>query len=173
MHWAVSVSAQLGLEVVRIAAFDLAAEEYCLLPQPCYSGFEEFMEIVTVLGGKLCMNCNYNMRNVDIWVMENYGVAGSWTKILTIVQNVALQFMQLKPLAYSNNRKKVLLLKDFGELVWYDLELKVIKMVNNPVIPDFWRAYGSVESLVKLDSAPSTGMAQFRKKKKEVPLFFN
>ncbi|XP_074379486.1 F-box protein CPR1-like [Apium graveolens] len=165
-----AIPTQFGFDLPTSVAFDLATEEYCLIPKSPYSGFSEFMEILTVLGGKLCINCNYDMRHIDMWVMESYGVGESWTKILKIVQNVDLQFMQLKPLAYSNNGKKVFPLKDAGELIWYDLELKVINMESNPVIPDFWRAYVSLESLAKLMSGPSNGMPQVRNKPKKSKL---
>ncbi|KAL8126259.1 F-box protein CPR1-like [Apium graveolens] len=170
LHWMATIPTQFGFDLPTSVAFDLATQEYRLIPKPPYSGFSEFMEILTVLGGKLCMNRNYDMRHIDMWVMESYGVGESWTKILKIVQNVDLQFMQLKPLVYSNNGKKVLLLKDGGELIWYDLELKVIKMESNPVIPDFWRAYVSLESLVKLNSGPNTGLPRVQRKMKKSKL---
>lgn len=171
LHFMDFVPTQFGFELPGFVALDLATEEYRSIPQPPYSGSLEFMVILTVLGGKLFMNCNYDGRHSDLWVMENYGVGESWTKILTVVQNVDLQFLQLKPLAYANNGKKVLLLKDTGQLIWYDLELKVIKMESNPVIPEFWKAYVSLESLVKLSSGHSTSMPQVRKKTKKRYIF--
>ncbi|XP_074379488.1 F-box protein CPR1-like [Apium graveolens] len=163
-----------GSNFAIIATFDLETEKYGSLPQPHYSDTSSCMLSLGVLGGKLCVNekevhifFNYDMRYIDLWVMEKYGVKKSWIKILSVAPSINNQFMQLKPLAYSNNGKKVLLLKDAGQLIWYDLELKVIKKIRNPGIPEFWKAWISMESLVKLNCDAITALPWVQKKTKK------
>lgn len=165
LHW--FVTKRSGSKFAIIATFDLGTEKYGSLPQPHYSDMSSCMLSLGVLEGKLCVNHNYDMRYIDLWVMEKYGEKKSWSKILSVAPNVDNQFMQLKPLAYSNNGKKVLLLKDAGQLIWYDLELKVINKIRNPGIPEFWKACVSMESLVKLSCDASTALSRVQRKTKK------
>ncbi|KAL8135192.1 hypothetical protein AgCh_010016 [Apium graveolens] len=128
---------------VKIASFDLATEEYRLIEPPGYPT-SVYKGILRVVGRKLCIQCNYSNRHFTIWVKENYGA--QWTKLFSLVHSVDI--VSLKPLAFSNDGKK-LLLEVEGELVWYDLQLKVMNIITNPDIPECWKADVSLESLVK------------------------
>ncbi|WOG91400.1 hypothetical protein DCAR_0310649 [Daucus carota subsp. sativus] len=167
VHWL--VCKRFGSEAAVIASFNLGTEKYGLLPQPRYSDMSDNMATLGVLGGKLCLNCNYNMRYIDIWVMEKYGVKKSWSKILSVVQNDDLPFVQLTAVAYSNTGKKVLLQQDASQLLWYELEQKVISKKFH--FPDFWKAYVSLESLVKLDYEDSTEFPWSKRKTKKRYIF--
>ncbi|KAM7523255.1 hypothetical protein LguiA_013157 [Lonicera macranthoides] len=85
LHWVVSRKLR-WLECPSgdlIAGFDLRSEEYRLVPQPEYS-IKNFDMKVDVLGC-LCMLCkNYSLQ-FEMWVMEDYGVAKSWTKLISCV----------------------------------------------------------------------------------------
>ncbi|KAK1392821.1 F-box domain-containing protein [Heracleum sosnowskyi] len=163
LHWL--VNKRSGSEAVVIASFDLGTEKYGSLPQPRYSDMSDFLGTLGVLGGKLCLSCNYDMRYIDFWVMEKYGLKKSWSKILSLEQNVGIRLMQLKAMAYSNSGKEVLLQQDAGRILWYDVELNEIS--KRFVSPDFWKAHLSLESLVELNCKDSTELAQVKRKTKK------
>ncbi|CAK9144101.1 unnamed protein product [Ilex paraguariensis] len=60
-----------------ISAFDVGTEEYRLVPQPEYAD-KNFHMNVEVLGGCLCLLCNYYPHHIDVWVMKDYGVKESF-----------------------------------------------------------------------------------------------
>lgn len=71
---------------------------------------------VGILNGCLSVvNSCYIFHN-DIWVMNEYGVASSWSKI-----RISLFYKSMKPLC-STNKNKEFLLKLDGNLVLYNFE---------------------------------------------------
>ncbi|KAL8126223.1 F-box protein CPR1-like [Apium graveolens] len=163
LHWLATKRSKT--EAVVIASFDLGTEKYGSLPHPRYSDMSDFVAALGVLGGKLCLSCDYDMRYIDLWVMEKYGVKKSWIKIFSVDQNVGIRFVQLKPMAYSDSGKEVLLRQDAGHIIWYDFKLK--KISKKFVIPNFWKAHVSLESLVKLNCGDSTDMPTVKRKTKK------
>ena len=67
-----------------IAAFDLRSEEYSLVPQLEYS-IKNFDMKVDVLEGCLCVLFKDFSLQFEMWVMEDYGVEKSWTKLISCV----------------------------------------------------------------------------------------
>ncbi|KAL8126225.1 hypothetical protein AgCh_013499 [Apium graveolens] len=122
-----------------IVSFDLGTEEYGLVPGPLIYNVKN-ISILRELGGKLSLQCNFDLKHFDVCVMEGYGVSRSWTKILSVVQNVDVQFLNLRAMAYSYDGKNILVSEDAGQLFWYDLDLEVIHKIRHPVIPEFWKA---------------------------------
>ncbi|XP_059659073.1 F-box protein CPR1-like [Cornus florida] len=141
LHWVVSPKPESDKSRL-IAAFDLADKEYRLVPQPDnYSLVNSHMSMV-VLEGCLCLLCNYFSVHVDIWVMKEYGVMESWTKLFSVAQPTTIdKFKWVRPLAYSQSHEKVLMQQDNKRLLWYDLEKKTV---------DFIEIYG-VESVTFAD----------------------
>ena len=104
----------------------------------------------------------------DVWVMKEYGVESSWTQIYKI-EKVAVpwDFEYYKPLMFSKNRKKVLLEEHWNSnpfpieydvekihsknLIWYDIEKKQGKRVQNWSFPDAFRTATCIGSLLLLD----------------------
>ncbi|KAM7528796.1 hypothetical protein LguiB_032206 [Lonicera macranthoides] len=96
-----------------IAAFDLRSEEYRLVPQPEYS-IKNFDMKVDVLEECLCVLCKDYSLQFEMWVMEDYGVEKSWTKLISCVDPNVYWFHDIVlPVAYSKSRKQMLLLQDY------------------------------------------------------------
>lgn len=115
MHWVVSrkpISGRLRF----IAAFDLATEEYREAQVPDFED-DTFIMKLSSLGGSLCVACNFPNSNppmaladheswsavkrVEVWVMKEYGVKESWTKLLSIVPTDKIgPFSYILPVAY-------------------------------------------------------------------------
>ncbi|KAK4573826.1 hypothetical protein RGQ29_031680 [Quercus rubra] len=85
MHWVASV----GFGLYLIVAFDLGVEKFQNVPLlgEVDNGFE--MD-VGVLEGRLCIILNYRHVYVDIWVMKEYGVKESWTKLFKVSADSSL-----------------------------------------------------------------------------------
>ncbi|GJU46687.1 ribonuclease H-like domain-containing protein [Tanacetum coccineum] len=68
----------------RIVSFDLETEIYDEVLHPKYDEGNKTLDL-GVLGGWLCMVCNYDTNHVvDVWVMKDYGEKDSWTKLVSI-----------------------------------------------------------------------------------------
>ncbi|XP_058203836.1 F-box/kelch-repeat protein At3g23880-like [Rhododendron vialii] len=83
LHWTVRGSSSDEL----IVSLDLAKETYGEVSQPDYNSNGGFLSTMDVLSGYLCMLCR-QWRNhgvhVDLWVMKEYGIRESWTKLVAI-----------------------------------------------------------------------------------------
>jgi F-box interacting protein len=138
-----------------IVAFDLGVEEFRIVPQP--DGVDGGSKVdVVVLEGRLCMLCNYDSGCVDVWVMKEYGLKESWTKVFEVSRDcfdVCSQssfnrnFGQVKPLAYSKSGDKILLEVDMDKLLWYDFRRKRAERVRIEGAPIPFSADVHVESL--------------------------
>ncbi|XP_060214326.1 F-box/kelch-repeat protein At3g23880-like [Lycium barbarum] len=97
LHWVTTVGDGRG-----IMSIDLVVEKCRKVEQPC---FGEGNSLVTlgVLGSDLSVICNYQRNNqiiqADVWIMKEYGVKESWTKLYTIKNPI---YMLCPPLCMSN-----------------------------------------------------------------------
>ncbi|XP_071722554.1 F-box protein CPR1-like [Rutidosis leptorrhynchoides] len=97
----------------------------------------------------------------NIWMMKEYGIKESWTKLLSVVEQEGIRQMDYSlvlPVAYSLNREKVLLRltgsrEKCTKLAWYDLKKKRIEMLGKlkDTLPRDFFANVTVESLVSLE----------------------
>ncbi|KAK2984010.1 hypothetical protein RJ640_024224 [Escallonia rubra] len=167
LHWVVSRKPESDAENL-IAAFDLGSEEYRLVPQPeyCDNGFHMN---VGVLGGCICVICNYCLRNADIWVMTEYGVRKSWVKLISVAQPRDIRSLEyVRPITYSKSGERVLLEQDHGRLLWYDLRKKIVNNVELRGVSDFLEANVCLGSLVQLnDSGEIEGKKKRANKEKK------
>lgn len=129
LHWV----APRGLDLYSnglIVAFDLGVEEFRVVPQP--DNVDDYFEMdVGVLEGSLCMVCNYCNAHVDVWVMKEYGVKESWSKLFKLSQsNITGSFGRLVPLAYSKSGDKVLFQLENEKFFWYDMRRGRAKRVR-------------------------------------------
>ncbi|KAF5474931.1 hypothetical protein F2P56_006783 [Juglans regia] len=134
----------------QIVAFDLGVEEFRIVPLPDHvdQGFE--MDLA-VLEGCLCLLFNYDNDYVDVWVMKEYGLKESWTKLFNVSQSTLNRaFGHVMPLAYSKSREKVLLEVDRDKLFWYDFRRRRAKRVRIEGAPNSFSADIYVGSLVPL-----------------------
>ena len=165
VHWLVS---DFGvLEKESLLAFDLASEKFKLYTTPVSPDVDQETRL-EALGGYLCFVVNVYGEYNDVWVMKEYGVESSWTQIYKI-EKVAVpwDFEYYKPLMFSKNRKKVLLEEHWNSnpfpieydvekihsknLIWYDIEKKQGKRVQNWSFPDAFRTATCIGSLLLLD----------------------
>ncbi|WCJ28138.1 F-box protein CPR1 [Euphorbia peplus] len=151
LHWLVSRTPESN-EANVIVGLDLEGEDYKEVEQPEIPGKNFNMEI-GVLESRLCFIANFQCKNVDLWVMKEYGVKESWTKLFSIVQQEGAGIIRsLKPLAYSKSGNEVLIEHDNVNLFWYDLRRKEVKNVWIPGMPITFEAEIYVGSLMLLDA---------------------
>ncbi|OMO57908.1 hypothetical protein COLO4_35011 [Corchorus olitorius] len=136
---------------ITIVAFDLITERYREdVPLPLLKNFA-----VMELGGCLSIiseRYDINPRRTwyDIWVMKEYGLVESWTKVFSSKCGGNM----MSPVAYSKCGQKVLLwITDQNghkcKLVWYNLKGKRIEDIKNLDVPYFWEidvCFGSLVS---------------------------
>ncbi|GER48087.1 F-box and associated interaction domains-containing protein [Striga asiatica] len=120
IHWRVLVSASK----LDIVSFNLSAETFARLPLPedlrkCASF--DVLE-VEVFGGCLAICC-VNCAGIVVWVMKEYGVGESWSKVVEVpfVVNPSKHgFVLPKPVFVSEDGRKMLI--NYGSsLKLYDL----------------------------------------------------
>jgi F-box interacting protein len=161
LHWLVTSKAESN-RTNLILAFDLGVEEYRLVPRPDFSDKDCHMN-VGVLGGCLTIYCSNYINRLDVWVMKDYGVKESWTKLFTAMEPFSIldpfwisSFQDERPVAYSKSGGEVLLeqfrMEDKNQrLVWYDLKNnKKVKNVKIQGAPDKFHADICCGSLVPL-----------------------
>ncbi|XP_050238923.1 F-box protein CPR1-like [Mercurialis annua] len=123
-----------------ILAFDLSGETFHEVPLPLplpkdtRDGDRKVLNMVSELGG--CLSMSYCFQGyVDIWIMKEYGVEDSWTKLLTVQcghQDKYINFSSgLKPLCYSKEGDKVLFDYAKGKhVILYDLKSRTLDIID-------------------------------------------
>ncbi|KAA8537324.1 hypothetical protein F0562_026989 [Nyssa sinensis] len=128
-----------------IVAIDIGVEEYRVVPQPDFSG-EDFEISVGVLGEWLCMN-GFFRDHFDVWIMKDYGVKESWTKLLSFGAPIIRNVSAVYPLAYSKSGGEILMHGD-GRLFWYDQTTKRFREARVRGLPNSYYSEVCVGSLV-------------------------
>ncbi|XVF75222.1 hypothetical protein PTKIN_Ptkin13bG0170200 [Pterospermum kingtungense] len=150
LHWVLTRQVQLSEENV-IVALDLGSESYREVPQPEHED-NGFQLNVGVLGVCLCVIANYHDVRVDLWVMKEYGVKESWTRLLSVANEEIIGSLRfVKPLAYSGSGDLVLLEHDSRDLFWYDMKKKKVDDVWVPGMPLSPESEICLQSLVSLN----------------------
>ncbi|KAM7528799.1 hypothetical protein LguiB_032209 [Lonicera macranthoides] len=151
LHWVVSRKRR-RLERFSgdlIVAFDLRSEEYSLVPQPEYS-IKNFDMKVDVLEGCLCVLCKDYSLQFEMWVMEDYGLEKSWTKLISCLDPNAYWFHDIVlPVAYSKSHKQMLLLQDYRKFIWYDITTERDVKVEIDGMPNRFDSRVCFESLIQ------------------------
>ncbi|XP_050229498.1 F-box protein CPR1-like [Mercurialis annua] len=118
-----------------ILAFDLRDEKFRKVPQPrdMIDVEDKVLNMVSELGG--CLSLSYQFQGyVDIWIMKEYGVEKSWTKLVSVrsCQNSDYSFhATLKPLCYSKEGDKILMdYKEGKEIISYDLKNQTFDIID-------------------------------------------
>ncbi|KAL3521865.1 hypothetical protein ACH5RR_014699 [Cinchona calisaya] len=150
LHTVVKNVAGHGNFFWSIMAFDVRNEQHYPVPKPDFRGMDvEFT--VEVLRDRLCLIRPWKKNRTDIWIMKEYGVKESWTKLLSIAPPVVESYVTLCPLAYSKNGEEILLNHDDKRLIWYHLRRKTVRNVSVDGLPFVFYAEVCTESLVHPD----------------------
>lgn len=146
LHWLAS-SRETGFASV-IAAFDLAREVFDEMPAPSDADSEKFVFYrLVVLGGCLCMVDTAGSNGIDVWMMKEYGVGGSWTKF-SIEEEC--EFDIAKPLSFIGDEEEVFLAEE-ESLVLYNVKANSFReMAVDGAQALFVDGSAFVESLVEL-----------------------
>ncbi|XP_074263039.1 F-box protein CPR1-like [Silene latifolia] len=150
-HW---VGTGIGNVYEHIVTFNLRDETFSRLPLPNLLQNLQFEILhglyVGMLDGCLCLSAN-RYPHCDLWVMKEYGVAGSWTKMFTFGTLASVNLT--RPLCYSVDKKRLLLKTSLFRLHCFDLET----MKHTELMFADWNrdldAHVYVENLLMLDYA--------------------
>ncbi|KAI8556174.1 hypothetical protein RHMOL_Rhmol05G0231300 [Rhododendron molle] len=132
-----------------IVSLDLAKETYGEVLQPNYDRDCCLDYVLGVLSGCLCVLSQY-ADCADVWVMKDYGIKESWTKLIVIPYLTPTDVAYSAPLCILKNNE--VLVGNRVHLVRYYLNDAKFSYpaIQNSIEP--FRAYPYVESLVSLDS---------------------
>ncbi|XP_074263036.1 F-box protein CPR1-like [Silene latifolia] len=157
LHW-VGTNADNAYEFV--VAFDLKDETFSCLPLPFH--FEPFVGLyVGMLDGGLCLFSNC-YPHCDLWVMKEYGVAGSWTKMFTFDTLDCLSLE--RPINYSTHRKRLLVRMCLFKLAYVNLQTMEYTNLKLADWDQGLNAHVYVENLLMLDYAEFADDVHLRKK---------
>ncbi|KAH7550608.1 hypothetical protein ACOSQ2_024259 [Xanthoceras sorbifolium] len=115
----------------KILAFNLVEEKFQTLPSPDVMKENDGMYSLGRLRGCLCLSREGNIHVSEFWVMKEYGVKGSWTRIL-----ISDMFYWLKPLCSLNTCDTILLLMNMHQLVFCNPKEGKFKNIEVDGIPD-------------------------------------
>ncbi|KAH9619774.1 hypothetical protein KSS87_016759 [Heliosperma pusillum] len=132
-----------------IVAFSLHDENFSSLTLPEFDA-ERYSNLnVQVLDGCLCLLVSY-LDDCDVWIMEEYGVAGSWKKLFNVVKRIFIEHLD-RIVGYSSNGKGLFVRICLLQVAYLDLETLE---TTNVKVADFFRcldAHLCVENLLMLD----------------------
>lgn len=167
-HWEGIGFGELDGEKV-IISFDLVEEVFSYIMPPTFSGRRnndgdgdnddeddvKFRHHLVVLNGSLAMiGCggDGNDNRMDVWVMNQYGVAGSWTK------NISCRMYSVidRPLACGRDRQ-ILLGKNHTEIFLYDCVTEEIKNVGSRGAAYWSDVFNHVETLIPIKGGKFVG----------------
>ncbi|KAF7847332.1 hypothetical protein BT93_L3079 [Corymbia citriodora subsp. variegata] len=150
LHWIMTrdlVSGSANL----LVAFNFHTEDFEVVFLPDVIDNRLDMD-VAVLGGCLCLSISNDQMGVDVWIMKEYRLNGTWAKLFSISPSqVRGPLVFVRPLAYSQNGRQVLVQWDSQNLAWYDLETECIEMVDISGMPSLFEAEVCLRTLVSVD----------------------
>ncbi|KAL5579724.1 hypothetical protein UlMin_012166 [Ulmus minor] len=160
LHWA---AVNLDYGSAMVLAFDIGSESFREVPLPesvnnhvkrFLLDNRYFMDL-GVLDGRLCIVDSFKDMGIDVWVMREYGVKESWTKLVNLPRPERSRVIGVaSPLAYSRTGGEVLFEQDTEELFWFDLINHGVKNVKLRGMPKSFEAFVFSSSLVSVN--PST-----------------
>ena len=152
VHFAANVKGSAFSPLVL--SFDLGDEVFHMIPVP-ESTFKEDDDVhTTVIGGSLTLLCHdpamhtFN-KHCSIWMMKEYGIVDSWTKLCTVDLN--REIIRVLGLRKNGHIFVVAKLPCDWELSSYDLESQQVKKLGICGNPYFFHIDDYTENLVLLD----------------------
>lgn len=128
LHWPTATVDHLIINYKdwNIISFDLANEKWGEVEHPCYREGDIAL-ILGVLGSDHSVFCDYSSSHVDVWVMKEYGVRESWTKMFTIKYGHALS----RP-SFISNKGEILVVFISASVICNpkDASLRYSKAIN-------------------------------------------
>ncbi|OMO97198.1 hypothetical protein COLO4_14803 [Corchorus olitorius] len=139
-----------------ILAFDVSEEVFREIPLPNCLSNDPMIELLKLLKyGQSIAACNWNgnegVKQIEVWVMKEYGVAMSWTKVLTEVAK------RVRRVLFFRKNEEILVATEDGSIASLDTKgqhskffgvcSSVESLTGYPVVDSF------VESLVLLDKS--------------------
>ncbi|KAK4433147.1 F-box/kelch-repeat protein [Sesamum alatum] len=147
LHWGRKCGPDFRWDIV---SFDLEREVYGVVEQPSYpqGGFKPALG---VLDGCLCVLCDYCNNHLDVWLLKEYGVRESWSKVVTVPYPCDVWAGPFSTPLCIGPEGEVLLIVGFIFAVYYPKEnrFSITRIVN---FDEFRAADVYVESLVSLVS---------------------
>ncbi|OVA20843.1 F-box domain [Macleaya cordata] len=165
LHWKRSNGIESNAPVV-IVSFDIADERFQEMTLPKCLHYNSDL-VVCAVGGSLCIVANsHKDLNVDVWVMKDYGMLESWTKLFTISQQSGIHY--LRPIQSFKNGEILFEAELSGSLksalVSYDPKHeRATRILKVQSILRWWDTVTYVGSLVSLNS----GLKWSRSKKRK------
>ncbi|CAI9771183.1 unnamed protein product [Fraxinus pennsylvanica] len=99
-----------------IIAYNVTTDRYKMVAKPkCETGLVNSLLVVSA--GQLCVSCLY-FTHRDIWVMKEYEVEESWTKLVKVPNNLELK-MQINTSPFFVSENGGVLLKNGFSIVMY------------------------------------------------------
>ncbi|XP_010520737.1 PREDICTED: F-box/kelch-repeat protein At3g06240-like [Tarenaya hassleriana] len=148
IHWVASPEEDNRRVVV---AFDLTSEQFKDMALPdeaedCQHRFRGF--VAGNLNGRLCIVNNCQEMHDDIWVMNEYGMASSWSRI-----RISVCYSFMKPLCSGKNEEETLMEVD-GEMVLYNFgnDTSSSLVLKGVELRDGFEANAYIESLISPNS---------------------
>ncbi|XP_059630158.1 F-box/kelch-repeat protein At3g06240-like [Cornus florida] len=128
-----------------IVAFSLVDEKVWMIPMPTlFTDFDEASNL-GVFGGCLCI---LPYGNLNFWIMKEYGVKQSWTKVDV---KVPVPFSKTKAFAYLNY-EETLMLSDCTNSVLYNIREETYRELD---LPDQAKEDENFHAIVYVDSLVS------------------
>ncbi|XP_026423061.1 F-box/kelch-repeat protein At3g06240-like isoform X3 [Papaver somniferum] len=152
IHWIGDTEVIVSFDIVEERTKEIQVPS-CYL-HDCRYSYED-MEVV-VLGEELCLSVHPSGEsNIELWIMKDYGVTDSWTKIFSLSRDT-INFYMLLPLHYLNKNREILLqglrLEGRDALVSYNPKSGRLVALDIPGMPKHFNATTFVGSLVSLNS---------------------
>ncbi|KAL0340793.1 UNVERIFIED_CONTAM: F-box protein CPR1 [Sesamum radiatum] len=152
LHWGRRVGFNSRWEIV---SFDLGSEVCGKVEQPRYieGGFSPSLG---VLGGCLCVLCDFPKTSVDVWILRDYGKRDSWDKLVTVPYDLGDPWKGPYSTPLCRGAKGEILLVYGSSFIVYDPKDNAFHRPKITNFDTFLEADVYVESLVSLvpDAAP-------------------
>ncbi|KAI8561467.1 hypothetical protein RHMOL_Rhmol04G0342000 [Rhododendron molle] len=128
-HWFVRGNAD---EYYHIIYFDFMEEKFKEVPKPIYEVKDDHFYL-GVLGEWLCVVDHSRESHSDVWVMMEYGVKESWTKLFVVPKVAGGEFFfQYFELLGFTKGGEVIMKLNLGKLVIYNPKQNTYKKIGIP-----------------------------------------
>ncbi|KAK6156411.1 hypothetical protein DH2020_010659 [Rehmannia glutinosa] len=146
LHW--ERKSDLNNRIWDIVSFDLKSEVYGIVDQPNYRE-GKYHPSLGVLGGCICVLCDYKKICVDVWVMKEYGVRESWVKVLVVPYPCDHRIARFSTPFFIGSQGEILFMYGLSFAVYYPKD-KIFRRHRRIHFAPFSEANVYVESLVSL-----------------------